>query len=222
MKSPLRARSVLLTALPAVLVALSGCGSSAPTGSGAAASGSPAVEASSSAVPPSSGSTVAQFGAGCSALPPSGTGSLSGLAGERLSTAAAHEPPLRSLLAAVVAAHLADSLDSQPGITLLAPANGAFTAFPRSTLSGLLGDTARLTRVLTHHVIEGRLTPEQLTGVHTTLANDTVTITGSGQRFGISAGQTMLRARPATVVCGNIRTANATVYIIDQVLAPQG
>jgi uncharacterized surface protein with fasciclin (FAS1) repeats len=213
---------VLLTALPTVLVALSGCGSSAPTGSGTPAASSPAVEASGSPVPPSSGSTTTQFGAGCTALPPSGTGSLSGLAGERLSTAAAHEPALSRLLAAVLAAHLADSLDSQPDITLLAPADGAFAALPRSTLSGLLGDTARLTRVLTHHVIEGRLTPEQLAGVHTTLANDTVTISGSGQQFGISAGQTMLRARPAAVVCGNIRTANATVYIIDQVLAPQG
>jgi uncharacterized surface protein with fasciclin (FAS1) repeats len=217
-----RARRGLLTALPAVVIALSGCGPSSPTGAGSEASSGATVEASRSVVPPSSASTAAQFGAGCTALPPSGTGSLSGLAGERLSTAAAHEPALSRLLAAVVAAHLADSLDSQPGITLLAPADGAFAAFPHSTLSGLLGDTARLTRVLTHHVIEGRLTPEQLAGTHTTLANDTVTITGSGQQFGISAGQTMLRARPATVVCGNIRTANATVYVIDQVLAPQG
>jgi uncharacterized surface protein with fasciclin (FAS1) repeats len=213
---------VLLTAVSAVLVALSACGSTSPTSAGTTAPSSPAVDASSSAVPPPSGSTAARFGAGCTGLPPSGTGSLSGLAGERLSTAAAHEPALSRLLAAMVAAHLADSLDTQPGITLLAPANGAFAAFPRSTLSGLLGDTARLTRVLTHHVIEGRLTPDQLAGTHTTFANDTVTITGSGQQFGISAGQTMLRARPAAVVCGNIPTANATVYVIDQVLAPQG
>jgi uncharacterized surface protein with fasciclin (FAS1) repeats len=220
--SHLRARSLLLrAAAPAVLVVLSACDSGGPSGSATAASSSPAVAASSAAVAPSSGTTAERFGAGCTRLPPTGTGSLPALAGERFSTAAAHEPTLRSLLAAVVAAHLADSLDSQTGITLLAPANGAFAALPRPALSGLLGDTAKLTRVLTHHVIEGRLTPDQLAGTHTTLANDTVTITGSGQQFGISAAQTMLRSRPASVVCGNVRTANATVYIIDQVLAPQ-
>jgi uncharacterized surface protein with fasciclin (FAS1) repeats len=212
---------VLFSAVPAALIALSGCGGAgAPSSAGTPASSTAAAAASSSPRP--SGPSSAPFGAGCAAHPASGVGSLSGLAGERLSTAAAHEPALSRLLAAVVAAHLADSLDSQPDITLLAPADGAFAAVPRSTLSGLLGDTARLTRVLTHHVIEGRLTPEQLAGTHTTLANDTVTITGSGEQFGISAGQTMLRTRPATVVCGNIRTANATVYIVDQVLAPQG
>lgn len=216
-----RARPTLLAVVPAVLVALSGCGPSGPTSAETAASSSPAVAAPSSAVPAPT-TTAGQFGAGCTAQPPSGTGSVSALAGERLSTAAAHEPQLSNLLTAVVRANLADSLDSQPGITVLAPANPAFTAVPRPTLRGLLADTAQLTRLLTHHVIEGRLTPEQLPGTHTTLANDTVTITGSGQQFGISVGQTMLRAHPATVVCGNIRTANATVYVIDQVLAPQG
>ena len=211
-----------MAVVPAVLVALSGCGASGPTGPGTVAPTSAAAVVSSPVVPPSLRPTAAPFGAGCTALPPSGTGSLSALAGERLSTAAAHEPELRSLLAAVMAAHLADSLDSQGAITVLAPANSAFAAIPEPTLSGLLGDTARLTRVLTHHVIEGRLTPEQLIGRHTTLANDSVTITASGEQFGISAGQTMLRSRPASVVCGNIRTANATVYIIDQVLAPRG
>jgi uncharacterized surface protein with fasciclin (FAS1) repeats len=218
-----RARPTLLAVLLAVLtvlVALSGCGSSEPTGTETTVSSSPAVAASSSAVSAQT-TTAGQFGAGCTTLPPSGTGSLSALTGERLSTAAAHEPQLSHLLTAVVRANLVDSLDSQPGITVLAPANAAFTAIPRPTLTGLLADTAQLTRLLTHHVIEGRLTPEQLAGTHVTLANDTVTITGSGRQFGISAGQTMLRAHSATVVCGNIRTANATVYVIDQVLAPQ-
>jgi uncharacterized surface protein with fasciclin (FAS1) repeats len=139
-----------------------------------------------------------------------------------VTTAAAHTSALTSLFAAVAKANLAASLDSQQGITVLAPANAAFAAVPRSSLAQLLGDTARLTRMLTHHVIEGTLPPEQLAGTHTTLANDTVTITGSGARFDISGDQTVLRSGPATVVCGNIRTSNATVYIIDQVLAPKG
>jgi uncharacterized surface protein with fasciclin (FAS1) repeats len=215
----LPARSVLLTAVAALAVALSACGASAPTSAGPPASGSaPGSGTASSAGP----APRAPFGAGCAAVPPSGTGSFSEMAGDRVTTAAAHDPALSSLVAAVVKANLAASLDSQEGITVLAPADPAFAAVPRSTLDQLLGDTARLTRLLTHHVIEGRLTPAQLPGTHTTLANDTVTITGSGERLGISGDQTVLRSRPATVVCGNIRTANATVYVIDQVLAPRG
>lgn len=216
-----RTRRMVLAAVPALLVALSACGPSGPSSTATAASNSPAA-ASSSAVVSAPEAVAGQFGAGCTPPPPSGTGSAAALAAERLSTAAAQEPELRNLLTAVATAHLADSLDSQPGITLLAPSNEAFAAVPPPALSGLLADTARLTRLLTHHVIDGRLTPEQLAGTHTTLANDTVTVAGSGRQFDISAGQTMLRAHPATVVCGNIRTANATIYVIDQVLAPEG
>jgi uncharacterized surface protein with fasciclin (FAS1) repeats len=77
-----------------------------------------------------------------------------------------------------------------------------------------------LTTVLTHHVIPGRLTPEQLAGEHTTLAGDTVTIEGSGEDFSVAADQTVVGSTEASVICGNVQTANATVYIIDQVLAP--
>ena len=73
--------------------------------------------------------------------------------------------------------------------------------------------------MLTHHVIAGRLAPEQLAGTHTTLNNDEVTIEGAGEMFTI-AGEGTVTSTEATVVCGNVQTANATVYIIDQVLAP--
>ena len=223
MKTSLPARSVLLTAVSALAVPLTACGSSAPTSAGPPASGTGPVAASTSPAARSAGpASTGPFGAGCAAAPASGTGSFSEMAGDRVTTAAAHDPALTSLVAAVVKANLAASLDSQQDITVLAPANPAFAAVPGPTLRQLLGDTAKLTRMLTHHVIEGRLTPEQLAGTHTTLANDTVTITGSGENFAISGDQTVLRSRPASVVCGNIRTANATVYIIDQVLAPQG
>jgi uncharacterized surface protein with fasciclin (FAS1) repeats len=206
--------------VPAVLIALSACGSSAPSSTGApssrAAVSNPTVPAAT--VPAS----TAPFGPGCAALAAIRSAQLTGLTAERVTSAATHHLALSSLVAAVSKAQLADSLDSQQNVTVLAPANAAFRAFPRATLTALLGDTPRLTRLLTHHVIEGRLTPQQLAGTHTTLANDTVTIAASGGTFTISGDQTVLRSRPATVVCGNIRTANATVYIIDQVLAPRG
>lgn len=222
MTTDLLARSVLLTAVSAPVILLSACGSSAATSAGPPASSTAPVAASSAPVISGSGRTSgAPFGAGCGALASSGSGGPGGMAGERLTDAAAHVPALAGLVAAVARAQLADSLDSQRDITVLAPANPAFAAVPRSTLHSLLGDTATLTRLLTHHVIEGRLSPDQLAGTHTTLANDTVSITGAGEKFTISGDQTMLKSRPATVVCGNLRTANATVYVIDQVLAPK-
>ena len=84
----------------------------------------------------------------------------------------------------------------------------------------LLRDKAQLTAVLTHHVIEGRLSPGQLAGEHTTLNGDTETIEGSGEDFTIAADQTVVGKADAGVICGNVQTANATVYVIDQVLTP--
>lgn len=223
MTSRPRARSVLRSAVAALVVALSACTSSAQTSAGPPSSGPASVAGSSSTVrPPSAAASSAPFGPGCAALRSPGGGNLEAAAGERVTVAAAHDLALGSLVVALARAQLADSVDSQQDVTVLAPANAAFAAVPRSSLTPLLSDTARLTRLLTHHVLEGRLTPGQFAGTHTTLANDTVTITGAGETFAISSGQTLLRSKPAAVVCGNIRTANATVYIVDQVLAPQG
>jgi uncharacterized surface protein with fasciclin (FAS1) repeats len=126
---------------------------------------------------------------------------------------------IRDRAQAVGAAHLVDSLDTQQNITVLAPANSAFEAMPPDQLAALMADSAQLTSVLTHHVIQGRLTPDQLAGTHTTLNNDEVTIDGSGQSFTI-AGEGTLTKTDASVVCGDVPTANATLYLIDQVLAP--
>jgi uncharacterized surface protein with fasciclin (FAS1) repeats len=53
-----------------------------------------------------------------------------------------------------------------------------------------------------------------------TLAGDEVTVEGSGEDFTVAAGGTVLGEMEASVICGNVQTANATVYIIDQVLSP--
>ena len=105
-------------------------------------------------------------------------------------------------------------------VGVLAPANPAFEAVPADALNGLLADTAALTTVLTHHVIPGRLTPEELAGTHTTLNNDEVTIEGSGEDFSIAMDGTVV-GMEASVICGNVQTANATVYIVDSVLLPK-
>src|SRR5688500_11294686 len=104
------------------------------------------------------------FGAGCSAVPADGEGSFTGMADDPVATAASNNPALSTLVQAVTAANLVDSFNSQQDITVLAPANPAFEAVPADALQALLADNAQLTAVLTHHVIAGRLTPEQLAG----------------------------------------------------------
>ena len=159
------------------------------------------------------------FGAGCSAVPTDGEGSIEGMADDPVATAASNNPALSTLVAAVTAANLGDTLNSAPDITVLAPANPAFEAIPPDTLNAVLADTPQLTAILTHHVIDGRLAPDELAGTHTTLNGDEVTIAGSGEDFTVAMDGTLTMTE-ASVICGNVQTANATVYIIDQVLAP--
>jgi hypothetical protein len=119
---------------------------------------------------------------------------------------------------------IAASLSLGAGLVLffavVAPVNAAFAGLPADQANALLADVPRLTAVLTHHVVQGRLGPDRLAGEHIALDNGTVTVTGSGEKFTVAADQT-LSGKPATVVCGNVQTANATVYFVDQLLKPK-
>ena len=211
MRSP---RAVVAAA--GLALALSAC-SGGDTGGAAAAASSSAPESAAAldAAPAPEG----PFGPGCSGVPRSGGGSFADMATAPVVLAAGRNPQLTAFVDAVRAAQLVDSLNSQQDITVLLPANVAFTALPADGRQALMADTARLTALLTHHVVQGRLGPAQLAGAHPTLNNDEVTIEGSGAAFTIPATATVLK-KPATVLCGNMQTANATIYVIDQVLAP--
>jgi len=155
----------------------------------------------------------APFGAACPAVPASGAGSLDALAQDPVATAASNTPELSTLVTAVKKAGLVDTLNSAQGITVFAPTNDAFSALPKPTLDKALGDPkGLLTTVLTYHVVQGQLAPDQLAGRHKTLQGATIEVTGSGEDFTVNGN--------SGVVCGNIQTANATVYLIDQVLLP--
>jgi uncharacterized surface protein with fasciclin (FAS1) repeats len=216
-KNNLLTRGVLITAASTLAITLSACGSDGSSETSASAeTSSTAMETSEPSMEPMSDEP---FGAGCSAVPADGEGSFTGMADDPVATAAGNNPALSTLVTAVTAANLGDTLNTTDDITVLAPANPAFEAVPADALNALLADTAQLTAVLTHHVIPGRLTPEELAGTHTTLNNDEVTIEGSGEDFTVAADGTVVGTE-ASVICGNVQTANATVYIIDQVLAP--
>ena len=155
----------------------------------------------------------AEFGSACSAVPKDGAGSFAGMAQEPVATAASNNPVLSTLVAAVKQAGLVDTLNTAKDITVFAPTNDAFAALDKATLDKAMADPkGLLTTVLTNHVVEGRLTPDMLAGEHKTLAGSTIMVSKTGDTYQV--GQ-------AKVVCGNVQTANATVYIIDGVLLPQ-
>lgn len=201
-------------ALGVLVLTLGACGTEDPADDRAAGTSS----TSPSAAEPSAAPAADQpFGPACSGVPAEGEGSFAGMVDDPVARAASNNPELSTLVQAVTAASLDASLNGQEDITVLAPSNAAFAAIPADALQALLADSPRLTAVLTHHVIAGRLAPDQLAGTHTTLNNDEVTIVGDGETFTIAGTAT---ETDATVTCGNVQTANATVYIIDQVLVP--
>jgi uncharacterized surface protein with fasciclin (FAS1) repeats len=224
-RSSLLTRGALLAAASTLAVSLAACGSDDPSAAASGSTSSSGSGGSAGSSSPASGggsaTTASQpFGSACAQVPSSGAGSFQGMSTAPVGTAASSNPVLSTLVQAVQKANLVDTLNTTQDITVLAPANPAFQAVPSDQLNALLADTPQLTQVLTHHVIPGRLSPDQLPGQHATAANDQVTVSGSGQDFTISGDQTVT-GQPAHVICGNVQTANATVYIIDQVLKPQ-
>ena len=220
-------RTALLTGVSALALTVTACGAedtasdaADSAGSAASSAGQDAMGGSSSAPSSSADMAAAEpFGEGCAAVPTdaSDEGSFQGMTDDPVATAASNNPVLSTLVQAVTAANLGDTLNSAQDITVIAPANPAFEAIPADALQAVLADNAQLTAILSHHVIEGRLAPDELAGTHTTLNGDQVTIEGSGEMFTVAQTVT---GTPASVICGNVQTANATVYIVDQVLAP--
>jgi uncharacterized surface protein with fasciclin (FAS1) repeats len=135
------------------------------------------------------------------------------MATEPVATAASNNPLLGTLVDAVGQADLADTLNSAEDITVFAPTDDAFGKIPEADLTAVLSDQDQLTAILTHHVVPERLAPEDLAGEHETLNGDMVTVEGSGEEFTVGD-------EDAAVICGNIQTANATVYVVDTVLMP--
>ena len=187
------------------------CGSSGSSGSASSASApmsSPAPAAAGTGA-----ATTTAFGSGCSSVPASGAGSFSGMATAPVATAASANPVLSTLVAAVKAAGLVDTLNSASNITVFAPDNAAFAKIPPATLKSILANKAELTKILTYHVAGARYTPSQLASgmAIKTLESGTVTPALASGTYTVNG---------ADVVCGNVQTANATVYIINTVLTP--
>ena len=193
------------------LLALSGLAVSLSLGAAACSSSSSSPAASGATSSPAT--AAKDFGPGCAAVPKSGAGSFTGMATAPVATAASANPALSTLVTAVKAAGLVDTLNSASNITVFAPDNAAFAKIPPVTLKKLLANKAELTKILTYHVAPARYTPAQLSSgtAIKTLEGGMVTPAAMGSTYEVNK---------ANVVCGNVQTANATFYIVDSVLTP--
>jgi uncharacterized surface protein with fasciclin (FAS1) repeats len=166
-----------------------------------------------SAAAPSATPAAGPFGPSCTEIPSDGPGSLTALAADPVATAASSSPVLSTLAAAVTEAGLAETLNSSEALTVFAPTNDAFAKIPEDTLAQVLADKEALTEILTYHVVGERYGPAELSAATIpTLQGGTVDTATSGDEYTVN---------DASVVCGNVQTRNATVYIIDTVLMPE-
>ncbi|WP_144785702.1 fasciclin domain-containing protein [Microbacterium sp. BH-3-3-3] len=158
-------------------------------------------------------------GPGCAdyaAAVPSGSGSVAGMAADPVATAASNNPLLKTLTAAVSGqlnpdVNLVDTLNGSE-FTVFAPVDDAFAKIPAATIDGLKTDSATLTKILTYHVVPGQIAPDAIDGTHATVEGQDLTVSGSGNSLKVNDS--------ASVICGGVQTANATVYLIDSVLMP--
>jgi uncharacterized surface protein with fasciclin (FAS1) repeats len=157
-------------------------------------------------------------GPGCAdyaAQNPTGPGSVTGMAQDPVAVAASNNPMLTTLTAAVSGklnpnVNLVDTLNGGE-FTVFAPTDAAFAKIDPATIETLKTDSDLLSTILTYHVVPGQASPAQVIGTHKTVQGADVTVTGGGDA---------IKVNDAGVVCGGVRTANATVYLIDTVLMP--
>jgi uncharacterized surface protein with fasciclin (FAS1) repeats len=118
-----------------------------------------------------------------------------------------------TLVAAVEAAGLVETLSGEGPFTVFAPTDEAFAALPEGTVEGLLEDTEALTAVLTYHVVPGAVMSGDLSDGMTA-----TTVNGADIEVGIDMGTVMIN--DATVTTADIETSNGVIHVIDSVILP--
>ena len=218
-------KSLAVSAVASLAMFTAACGSDDTTEGAAPGGGTTSSDSSDAPDNESSGDTGMEpmanlVGQGCddyAKAVPSGEGSVEGMAQDPVATAASNNPLLKTLVATVSGqfnpkVNLVDTLNGDQ-FTVFEPVDEAFAQIDEATLKTLAKpkNAEALTTVLTYHVIPGQLSPEQVTGMQTSVQGEDVEVTGSGDD---------LKVNDATVICGGVQTANATVYLIDSVLMP--
>ena len=117
-----------------------------------------------------------------------------------------------TLVAAVTAAGLADTLKSPGPFTVFAPTDDAFSKLPSGTVEALLQDILTLRKILEYHVVSGKVTAADVVKL-----TQATTVEGSDVKIDASNG---VKVNDATVVQPDIETDNGVIHVIDTVLLP--
>jgi len=208
---PLVAAALAVTAA-ACGSAASSSGSPAAAASATSSSAAPATSASAAASPSESMNEAATIGNDCGMIPASGMGSMHGMSMDPVVVAASHDPLTTTLAAEIKKADLTGALDSAKDITVFAPDNAAFAKLSAHDMSMMSG-MAELGKILKYHVVSGRVTPAEL-------AHGMTLTSLEGSPLKTAKMGSVYEVNNAAVTCGNLHTANATVYIINTVLMP--
>jgi uncharacterized surface protein with fasciclin (FAS1) repeats len=186
--------------------------------SSASSAASSVVESATSTTSAAAAPASDLIGTGCAAYAaqvPSGPGSVAGMAQDPVTVAASNNPMLKTLTQALSGqlnpnVNLVDTLNSGQ-FTVFAPTDDAFAKLDPATIEKLKTDAPLLKSILTYHVVPDQASPAQVAGDHKTVEGGNVSVTGAGND---------LKVNDAGLVCGGVKTANATVYMIDTVLMP--
>jgi uncharacterized surface protein with fasciclin (FAS1) repeats len=120
-----------------------------------------------------------------------------------------------TLVAAVTAADLVETLSGEGPFTVFAPTDEAFAALPAGVLDGLLlpENKALLAQILTYHVVSGKVMAADVTD------SDVATVEGSTIKLGTMGGVTV---NGANVISADVAASNGVIHAIDAVILPPG
>ena len=182
--------------VPALAIAIAACSAAASPSAAPTAVSTPVPAATTTATP--------------SAMP---SASAAAMAKDIVETAT-EAGSFKTLLTAVKAAGLVETLQGKGPFTVFAPTDAAFAALPAGTLDGLLKDPEALKKVLLYHVVSGAVTADEVVGL-----TSATSVEGSPITIAVKDGTVSLNGS-AKVVTPDVMASNGVIHVIDKVLLP--
>ena len=126
---------------------------------------------------------------------------------------AAEAGTFKTLAAAIEAAGLVETLRGPGPFTVFAPTDEAFAKIPKADLDAILADKAKLTAILTYHVVAGKVMAKDVATMKTAK-----TVNGAELTIDTTSG---VKIDGATVIKADIEAANGVIHVIDTVVVPK-
>jgi len=128
---------------------------------------------------------------------------------------AAEDGNFNTLVAAVKAAGLVETLSGPGPFTVFAPTDAAFAKLPEGTVASLIADKGALTAILTYHVLSGRVVASDIIR-----SNGAMPTTVNGEKLDIEVRNGKVFVNQAQVTTADVAASNGVIHVIDGVLMP--